>query len=99
MTGIDHTRCEAFMGKTIGDRTRSAVCLGSRLGNELTLEHWADSVGLAATRSTGVFAIGDGLAVFVTEHRKPSGLSTAYVVEVEMSGGEIISMTERRPET
>ncbi len=65
-------------------------------------EHWANAFGVAVTRTTGVFAIGDEAPVFVTEHRQPAGLSTAYVVEVEISGGglpKVTSMTERRPET
>jgi hypothetical protein len=65
-------------------------------------EHWADAFGVAVTRTTGAFAIGDDAVVFVTEHRQPAGLSTTYVVEVEISGGilpKVTSMTERRPET
>ncbi len=65
-------------------------------------QHWADAFGVAVTRTTGVFAIGDEAPVFVTEHKQPAGLSTAYVVEVEISGGslpKVTSITERRPET
>jgi hypothetical protein len=62
-------------------------------------EHWADSFGLVVTRTSGVFAIGDGAYVFVTEHRDPdSGHSTGYVVEIERSGQQITSMTERPTE-
>ena len=65
-------------------------------------EHWADAFGVVVTRTTGVFAIGDDPAVFVTEHRQPAGLSATYVVDVEISGGalpKVTSLTERRPET
>jgi hypothetical protein len=52
-------------------------------------EHWADAFGSVVTRTSGVFAIGDGAYVFVTEHRDPdSGHSTGYVVEIERSGGK-----------
>jgi hypothetical protein len=64
-------------------------------------EHWADAFGVAVTRTTGVFAIGDDAAVFVTEHRQPAGLSAAYVVDVEISGGglpKVTRLTERRLE-
>jgi hypothetical protein len=58
-------------------------------------EHWADAFGLALTRTSGVFAIGDGAYGFVTEYGDAeSGRSTAYAVEVEMSGGRVTSMTE-----
>jgi hypothetical protein len=75
----------------------------SHSGVELTgadaAEHWADSFGLVVTRTSGVFAIGDGAYVFVTEHRDPdSGHSTGYVVEIERSGQQITSMTERPTE-
>ena len=63
-------------------------------------EHWADAFGLVVTRTSGVFATGDGAYVFVTEHRDPdSGHSTGYVVEVERSRQQITSMTERRAGT
>ena len=67
-------------------------------------EHWADEFGSTITRTTGVFALGDGstsfnsapaTAVFVREHTEPAGSSTAYTVDVEMSRGRITSMTER----
>ncbi len=68
--------------------------------------HWADSFGATITRTTAVFAIGDGVEggsnvplVFVTEHTKPDGISTAYAVEVELLRGQIASMTEREPQT
>jgi hypothetical protein len=63
-------------------------------------EHWADAFGLVVTRTSGVFAIGDGAYVFVIEHTEPdSGRSTGYVVEIERFRNQITSMTERRPET
>jgi hypothetical protein len=59
-------------------------------------EHWADAFGLVVTRTSGVFAIGDGAYEFVSEYRNPdSGLSTGYVVVIERFGGQITSMTER----
>jgi hypothetical protein len=59
-------------------------------------EHWADAFGLVATRTSGVFATGGGAFGFVMEYLEPdSGLSTSYTVEVERSGGQITSMTER----
>ena len=59
-------------------------------------EHWADAFGLVVTRTSGVFAIGDGAYEFVSEYRDPdSGLSTGYVVVIERFGGQITSMTER----
>ncbi len=70
-------------------------------------EHWADEFGSTITRTTGVFAFADGstswssvpaTAVFVREHTEPAGNSTAYTVEVEMSRGQIINMTERQQE-
>lgn len=61
--------------------------------------HWADEFGSTITRTSGVFAIGDGPAVSITEHREPAGPSTEYVVEVERSRDGITSITERRPET
>jgi hypothetical protein len=61
-------------------------------------EHWADAFGLLVTRTTGVFALGDGAYGFVTEHREPdSGRTTVYAVEVERSDYRITSMTERQP--
>lgn len=63
-------------------------------------DHWADAFGLVVTRTSGVFAVGDGAYVFATEHKDPdSGHSTGYVVEIERSGQQITSMTERRSET
>jgi hypothetical protein len=62
-------------------------------------ERWANAFGSVVTRTSGVFAIGDGAYRFLTEHREPdSGRSTSYAVEVEMSGGQITRMTERRPQ-
>lgn len=59
-------------------------------------EHWADAFGLVVTRTSGLFAIGDGAYEFVSEHREPdSGRSTRYFVEIERYGGQITSMTER----
>jgi hypothetical protein len=68
-------------------------------------EHWAEAFGSTFTRTTGVFAGGDGAAggsgsaAFVTEHSEPAGLSTPYAVELEMSRGQVIAMTTRRPQT
>jgi len=63
-------------------------------------ERWADAFGLVVTRTSGVFAIDDGAYGLVTEYREPdSGRSTTYAVEIERSGGQITSMTERRPQT
>lgn len=62
-------------------------------------EHWSDAFGFAVTRTTGAFAIGGSALEFGTEYReRDSDRSTAYVVEVEMSGGQITSMSERRAE-
>lgn len=60
---------------------------------------WTDSFRFVVTRTTGVFDVGDRTAVFIAEHSEPGGISTAYVVEVEISSdGRITSMTERRLE-
>lgn len=60
-------------------------------------EHWAEAFGSSVTRTTGVFALGDSAAGFVTVRTEPdSALSTEYAVEVEVSGGHVASMTERR---
>lgn len=73
-------------------------------GEELTgaeaAEHWADAFGVTVARTTGVFAIGDDAYGFATEHSDPdTGVSTAYSVEIETSGGQILSMTERRSQS
>ncbi len=71
---------------------------GEEVEGAQAAERWADEFGSAITRTTGVFAVGDGPAVFVTERREPAGRSTAHLVEVEMSsGGQIITIAERNP--
>jgi hypothetical protein len=63
-------------------------------------EHWAEAFGSVVTRATGVFALDGGAAGFVTEHKEPqSDHSTAYAVEVEVSGGRITRMTEHPVES
>ena len=62
-------------------------------------EHWADLFGSVFTRTTAVFAIGEGTYGFVYERMEPdSTRSTQFVVEIERQGGQITSMTERLPE-
>ncbi|WP_157041604.1 nuclear transport factor 2 family protein [Nitriliruptor alkaliphilus] len=94
---------EAFNDQDIDQLTEEleGMTYRSPSGVEFTgvdaAEHWADSFGSVVTRTTGVFAIGNGAYGFVTEHRAPdSDRSTAYTVEVERSDGRITSMTERR---
>ncbi len=97
---------EAFSDQDVDRLTEQfeGMTYRSHSGVEFTgadaAEHWADAFGLVITRTSGVFAIGDGAYVFVTEHTEPdSGRSTGYVVEIERFRNQITSMTERRPET
>lgn len=60
-------------------------------------ERWAEAFGETAERATGVFLIGDNRYGYVAEYTEPdSGRSTAYGVEIEMSGSQITSFAERR---
>lgn len=93
---------EAFNDQDVDRLTEEfeGVTYMSHSGVEFTgadaAEYWADAFGLVMTRTSGVFAVGDGSYGFVTEHREPdSGRATGYVVEIERTGGQITRMTER----
>lgn len=73
---------------------------GEEFTGAVAAEHWADAFGFVITRTSGVFTIGDATYGFAAERTEPdSGRSSAYSVEIQRSGGRIISMIERRSQT